>query len=100
MRTVSYRDASQSLSTTMDSVIEDRVPILITRQRGGNCVLLSQEDYESMEETACLERERIHLLLIEDAERGLADIAAGRFVEADEALSQLQQRRAAAKNRD
>jgi prevent-host-death family protein len=47
-----------------------------------------------------LERERIHLLLIEDAERGLADITAGRFADADEALSQLQQRRAAAKNRD
>jgi prevent-host-death family protein len=43
-----------------------------------------------------LERERIHLLLIDDAQRGLADIAAGRTVEADEAIGQLQQRRAAA----
>jgi len=41
-----------------------------------------------------LERERIHLLLIEDAWRGLADIAAGRTYEADEAIGQLQQRRA------
>ena len=40
-----------------------------------------------------LERERIHLLLIADAERGLADIAAGRTVAADEAIAQLQQRR-------
>ncbi|MES2939079.1 MAG: type II toxin-antitoxin system Phd/YefM family antitoxin [Pseudomonadota bacterium] len=43
-----------------------------------------------------LERERIHLLLIEDARRGLADIAAGRTHEADEAIRQLQRRRAAA----
>lgn len=43
-----------------------------------------------------LERERIHLLLIDDAKRGLADIAAGRTVEADAALRQLQQRRKAA----
>ena len=43
-----------------------------------------------------LERERIHLLLIDDARRGLADIAAGRTYEADEAVSQIQQRRAAA----
>lgn len=43
-----------------------------------------------------LERERIHLLLIDDAKRGLADIAAGRSFEADEALAQLQQRRKAA----
>ena len=43
-----------------------------------------------------LERERIHLLLIDDARRGLADIAAGRSVEADGAIGQLQKRRTAA----
>jgi prevent-host-death family protein len=43
-----------------------------------------------------LERERIHLLLIDDAKRGLADIAAGRTFEADGAIGQLQQRRTAA----
>ena len=42
-----------------------------------------------------LERERIHLLLIDDARRGLADIAAGRSFAADGAIDQLQQRRAA-----
>ena len=40
-----------------------------------------------------LERERIHLLLLADAERGLADIAAGRTYAADAAIAQLQQRR-------
>jgi prevent-host-death family protein len=44
-----------------------------------------------------LERERIHLLLIDDARRGLADIAAGRSFEADGTIARLQQRRAAAK---
>lgn len=43
-----------------------------------------------------LERERIHLLLIDDARRGLADIAAGRTYEADEAIGQRQQRRTVA----
>ncbi len=43
-----------------------------------------------------LERERIHLLLIADAQRGLADIEAGRTVGADAAIAKLQQRRAAA----
>ena len=43
-----------------------------------------------------LERERIHLLLIDDAKRGLADIEAGRTVAADSAIALLQQRRAAA----
>ena len=41
-----------------------------------------------------LERERIHLLLINDAKRGLADIEAGRTFGADAALAQIQKRRA------
>ena len=41
-----------------------------------------------------LEREHIHMLLIDDARRGLADIAAGRTQDADAALAKLQRRRA------
>ena len=41
-----------------------------------------------------LERERIHLLLLEDARRGLGDIAAGRTLPADAATASLQKRRA------
>ena len=44
-----------------------------------------------------LERERIHLLLIDDARRGLEDIVAGRTQDADAAIAQLQKRRAATK---
>ena len=43
-----------------------------------------------------LERERLHLLLIDDVKRGLADITAGRTHEADAAIAQLQQRRSSA----
>ena len=43
-----------------------------------------------------LERERIHLLLIDDARRGLADIAAGRTQDADPGIAALQARRAGA----
>jgi antitoxin (DNA-binding transcriptional repressor) of toxin-antitoxin stability system len=42
-----------------------------------------------------LERERIHLLLIEDARKGLEDIRSGRVHDADKAISKLQQRRKA-----
>ncbi|MDE2402685.1 MAG: type II toxin-antitoxin system Phd/YefM family antitoxin [Burkholderiales bacterium] len=41
-----------------------------------------------------LERERIHLLLIDDARRGLADVLAGRTHDADTALAGLQAARA------
>jgi len=44
-----------------------------------------------------LERERIHLLLIDDARRGLAEIAAGRTQDAaDAAIAALQAKRAGA----
>lgn len=42
-----------------------------------------------------IERERIHLLLIDDAKRGIEDIQAGRTFVADPAIAQIQQRRAA-----
>lgn len=44
-----------------------------------------------------LERERIHLLLLDDARRGLEDVVAGRTQEADAAIAALQKRRATAK---
>ncbi|OZA28262.1 MAG: prevent-host-death protein [Hydrogenophilales bacterium 17-64-11] len=42
-----------------------------------------------------LERERIHLLILEDARRGLEDIAAGHVENADAALARLQSTRPA-----
>jgi prevent-host-death family protein len=41
-----------------------------------------------------LERERIHLLLIADASKGLADVAAGKVKDARRTLSALKSRRA------
>ena len=42
-----------------------------------------------------LERERIHLLLIDDAGKGLGDIAAGKVKDARSTLAALKRRRAA-----
>lgn len=42
-----------------------------------------------------LERERIHLLLIDDAGKGLDDIAAGKVKDAHSSLTALKRRRAA-----
>lgn len=43
-----------------------------------------------------LERERIHLLLIDEASTGLDDVAAGRTQDARSALTAIKKRRAAA----
>ncbi|MDO6407073.1 MAG: YoeB-YefM toxin-antitoxin system antitoxin YefM [Pantoea sp.] len=56
MRTITYSEARQHLSETMMKTVEDRAPILITRQNGDDCVLMSLEEYNSLEETAYLLR--------------------------------------------
>ena len=43
-----------------------------------------------------LERERIHLILLDEAEKGLADVAAGRTRDARQVLRKLKTKRAAA----
>lgn len=48
---------------------------------------------ERLEYYHSLERERIHLLLIDDANRGLEDIAAGRTEDARKALARRAKRR-------
>lgn len=45
MRTISYSEARQNLSATMMKAVEDHAPILITRQNGEACVLMSLEEY-------------------------------------------------------
>lgn len=51
-------------------------------------------DTERLDYYHRLERERIHLLLIDDAAKGLADVASGRVKDARTVLSALQRRRA------
>lgn len=52
MRTTSYSDLRKNLASLLDSVTEDRTPVLITRDRGKPAaVLMSVEDFASYEET-------------------------------------------------
>lgn len=62
---------------------------LITRNGEGYVALIASERLEYYHR---LERERIHLLLIGDAKRGLEDIAAGRTEDASKALAKLTKR--------
>ncbi|MCU6236702.1 YoeB-YefM toxin-antitoxin system antitoxin YefM [Morganella morganii] len=56
MKTVSYSEARQNLSATMIQAVEDKSPVLITRQNGESCVLISLDEYNALEETAYLLR--------------------------------------------
>lgn len=51
MQTVSYSEARDNLKAVMDKAIADRAPILVTRQRGENVVMISASEWAGMEET-------------------------------------------------
>lgn len=54
MRAISYSEARQELKNVMDSACRDHEPVVITRKRGENVVILSYDDYESLIETEYL----------------------------------------------
>ena len=56
MNAISYTAARENLASTMDRVCADHTPVIITRNRDQSVVMLSLEDYESLEETAYLIR--------------------------------------------
>ena len=56
MTAITYTAARENLASTMDRVCTDHDPVIITRNRDQAVVMLSLEDYESLQETAYLLR--------------------------------------------
>jgi antitoxin YefM len=56
MNAITYTAARENLASTMDKVCNDHSPVIITRNRDQSVVMLSLEDFESLEETAYLIR--------------------------------------------
>jgi antitoxin YefM len=85
MKAITYTAARENLASTMDRVCADHDPVIITRNRDQAVVMMSLEDYGSLEETAYLLRspENARRLLESVAElkgnqgvtRSLADLA-------------------------
>ena len=74
MNAITYTAARENLASTIDKVCNDRDPVIITRKRNQSVVLISLEDYESLEETAYLLRSPANakrlIASIEAAEKG------------------------------
>ena len=51
MLTETFSNARNNLKAVFDRVVADRAPIKITRQRGEGVVVVSESDWESLEET-------------------------------------------------
>jgi antitoxin YefM len=77
MDAISYTVARAKLASTMEKVCRDHSPVIITRKRESPVVMMSLEDYQSMEETVYLLRSPAnarHLL------ESIAELEAGKGV--------------------
>ena len=80
MNAITYSTAREDLASTMDRVCADHSPVVITRDREQSVVLLSLEDYESLEETAYLMRSPANARRLHEAIR---DLESGKGVARD-----------------
>jgi len=54
MTAVTFSSARSEFARTIEQAVENHTPILVTRRKGGNAVIISEEDFRSYEETAYL----------------------------------------------
>lgn len=54
LETLTYTKARETLAATMRRVCKDHVPVVITQKDENTVVMLSQDDFDSMEETSYL----------------------------------------------
>ncbi|WP_426032411.1 type II toxin-antitoxin system Phd/YefM family antitoxin [Caulobacter sp. DWP3-1-3b2] len=51
MDVLSYSDTRANLKEVMDRVVDDRAPVVVTRQKAESVVMVSLSDWHAMEET-------------------------------------------------
>lgn len=54
MEAITYTQARKNFTQTMNRVCQDHAPLIITRQKEDPVVMISLEDYNSIEETLYL----------------------------------------------
>lgn len=79
-RITNYTEARQNLKSLMDSVIEDRTPVIITRTTGDPVVMLAKTEYDATMETLHLLHSPRNAERLRDA---IAGVEAGNVVHAD-----------------
>lgn len=67
MKTMTYTSARENLAVTMQQVCDDHDPVVITRRRDQAVVMMSMEDFSSLEETAYLLRSPENARRLRDA---------------------------------
>ncbi len=51
---ISYSEVRKHLKKSFDQVCSDHVPLLVTRKSGENVVVISEDDFRALQETAYL----------------------------------------------
>ncbi|MEA3057502.1 MAG: antitoxin YefM [Sphingomonadales bacterium] len=75
MKTISISDTRANLKAVVDRVVADKAPIAITRQKGEGVVMISQSEWEGIEETLHLLASPANAKHLMD---GIAELDAGR----------------------
>lgn len=73
MEHIQYSDLRRSLAKTMDDVVENREPLVVTRRGNAHVVMLSLDEYRSLTETAYLLRSPKNALRILQSMEELAN---------------------------
>ena len=54
MQAITYSDTRANLKAVMDRVVEDRIAITVTRQKAEGVVMVSESEWDSIQETLYL----------------------------------------------
>jgi len=77
MEIMAYSELRQNLASAIEKVNVDNAPIFVTRQNGSKAVLMSLDDYTSMQETLYLLSNPVNAEIlmksIQEAEQGLLE---------------------------
>ncbi len=74
MQTLNFSHTRQNLASTFDSVVDNCIPIVVTRQNKESVVIISMKDYRAIEETAYLMQSQANA---ERLNRSMAQLEAG-----------------------
>ncbi len=78
MNAISYAAASRNLSATLDRVTDDHEPVIITREETGAAVMMSLDDFNSLQETMYLLGSPANA---DHLRKSIAELEAGKGVE-------------------
>ncbi|MGO4439934.1 type II toxin-antitoxin system Phd/YefM family antitoxin [Rhizobium sp. RAF56] len=80
MAHVGFTEFRQNLASHLDAVIDSRAPLFVTRNKQKAVVVISEEEYESMQETLHLMSNPVNAQLLRES---IAEMEAGGAVDHD-----------------